>query len=384
MRLCSSCAGGLPAEAATWDISNLVIDGQPVQRSTVIAWLDTCYVTMYDRPYEEPKQHRQSVMAATQLYQLLAFADAVGSTRGVIRECVADLDKVRVQVTLGQQVGQLVLDSAPSYFERSRSNYDLTPPQAYLCQGQSSVPNFRVAPEHANEIVSSNANSNAAADVAAQLEQLLFIAHKLKLQELLQRVQAFITAAAAAAAVQPPHHDSCSAVYWRPLLPSSLLGPAVYSARVCDAAGYTQEQAAAALASKLHQVHLLGIANVKQRPILHLLDAKPAVFEFKAVEREQGIAGIASDSHVDVVLCLVGPAGAPTLKITTTTSSSSSSRTNSQTTAASMSAIPSLLISLQAMHKCPGVRLGGNIMLFFCVLVSWGRAALHGFAVASS
>jgi hypothetical protein len=49
MRLCSSCAGGLPAEAATWDISNLVIDGQPVQRSTVIAWLDTCYVIMYDR-----------------------------------------------------------------------------------------------------------------------------------------------------------------------------------------------------------------------------------------------------------------------------------------------------------------------------------------------
>lgn len=44
VRLCSSCAGALPAEAATWDISNLLIDGQPVQHSTVIRWLDLCYI----------------------------------------------------------------------------------------------------------------------------------------------------------------------------------------------------------------------------------------------------------------------------------------------------------------------------------------------------
>jgi hypothetical protein len=327
----------LPAEAATWDLSNLIIDGQALQRSTVIKWLDICYKAIHDRPYGDPKQqtqpatmairdcsvelfmeqlrkptqHMQPVISATQLYHLLAFADAVGSTRGVIRECVAVLDKLRVEVTVGEQVVQLGLDSTPSYFAMSRSKL----PDA-LFQGSNMVHSFSMAPEHVKQSVSPNTTSDAAAEVAAQVEQLLFIAHKLQLQDLRQRVHAFITAAAAAPVERV---DPVLAYRRRPLLSHSMLSPAVYSARVCEAAGYTQEQAAAAWASSLHQVQLLGMGNSQHRPLLKLVDSKPAAMEFKAELQDQDFAGIACNSQVDVVLDIAG--GRPTMKVTTSTTS---------------------------------------------------------------
>ncbi|WIA18907.1 hypothetical protein OEZ85_003579 [Tetradesmus obliquus] len=89
VRCCSTVAEGLPAEAAEWDLSNLLIDGQPVQRSTVIRWLNHWYMRvhniMFDKhlPYDE-------VLSAAALFQLLAFADSVGSGRGIIMACLSE------------------------------------------------------------------------------------------------------------------------------------------------------------------------------------------------------------------------------------------------------------------------------------------------------
>jgi hypothetical protein len=47
VQLFSQCAAGLPAKQAeddtAWDLGNVLIDGQPVARATVVAWLNACY-----------------------------------------------------------------------------------------------------------------------------------------------------------------------------------------------------------------------------------------------------------------------------------------------------------------------------------------------------
>jgi hypothetical protein len=46
VQLFSLCAAGLPAqpgEDAVWNLSNILIDGQPVSRATVVAWLNAAY-----------------------------------------------------------------------------------------------------------------------------------------------------------------------------------------------------------------------------------------------------------------------------------------------------------------------------------------------------
>jgi hypothetical protein len=47
VQLFSLCAAGLQAQQAendtVWDLSNMLIDGQPVARATVLAWLNACY-----------------------------------------------------------------------------------------------------------------------------------------------------------------------------------------------------------------------------------------------------------------------------------------------------------------------------------------------------
>jgi hypothetical protein len=47
VQLFSLCAAGLPAQAAgqdaVWDLSSLLIDGRPVSRATVVAWLNASY-----------------------------------------------------------------------------------------------------------------------------------------------------------------------------------------------------------------------------------------------------------------------------------------------------------------------------------------------------
>jgi hypothetical protein len=43
LRLFSSVARSLPQDAKEWELSNLVIDGQPETRPTVISWLNAVY-----------------------------------------------------------------------------------------------------------------------------------------------------------------------------------------------------------------------------------------------------------------------------------------------------------------------------------------------------
>jgi hypothetical protein len=330
-RLCSSRAGGLRAEAAAWDLSKLLMDGKPVQRSTVIRWLDLCYIAIHGRPFEEPNVQEQPVLTTTQLYQLLSFADAIGSTRGLVNAAIAELDQLRIQATLNGLAVQLELSDAPVWFELVSNHRPKV-----LHQGVDVT--YKVPKTADGMFAPASAVTGAAAEVAAQVEQLLFIARKLRLQELQQRVEAFITAAATAPVKQMqlslPWTNMSDVVV--PLLPQRIINALVYSQRVCEAGHQTVPHlpddastaaTAAAETSSLHHVCLLGATNmnVLRTPILQPVSSKPAALEFKATVQGSGFAGVASDSEVEVVVDFSD--GRPIAKITTT-SVSSSSRTN--------------------------------------------------------
>jgi hypothetical protein len=87
MRSCSTVAEGLPAEAAVWDLSNLLIHGQPVQRNTAVRWLNCCYMRMHEVWYDE-RLRFVDALSASELFKLLAFADSVESAKGIITACL--------------------------------------------------------------------------------------------------------------------------------------------------------------------------------------------------------------------------------------------------------------------------------------------------------
>lgn len=98
LRLGSSLARDLPPDTSTWDLSNLLIDGHAVSRHTVIAWLSIVYMQLEGETF--PGADRSPRPNAIELYQLLAFADAVGSIRGVLRACLP----MEIPPRFGEQV----------------------------------------------------------------------------------------------------------------------------------------------------------------------------------------------------------------------------------------------------------------------------------------
>lgn len=75
--MCDS-ARGLPAAAEEWDVSGLLLDGQPFSREIVSCWL-SCVNSLVDGPTVLGSQDIDQLSTVTGLTQVLAFADAVGS-----------------------------------------------------------------------------------------------------------------------------------------------------------------------------------------------------------------------------------------------------------------------------------------------------------------
>lgn len=94
----SSCARGLPADATEWDVSQLLIGGQSVQRETVIAWLNAANKPIHG--CEFVPQASSPVRSMSGLAQLLAFADAVGTSRGLLLAFDTDAATLQAQVQL--------------------------------------------------------------------------------------------------------------------------------------------------------------------------------------------------------------------------------------------------------------------------------------------
>jgi hypothetical protein len=110
LRASCSCARGLPLDSSTWDLSSFLIDGHPVSRDTVTAWLNVVYTLLDNKPFEEGTP--ASATNATRLYQLLAFTNAVGSRQGVLNACLAGLKELCFEVKTGDQALQLSVGEA--------------------------------------------------------------------------------------------------------------------------------------------------------------------------------------------------------------------------------------------------------------------------------
>ena len=89
VRSCSDVAYTLPASATVWDLSGILIEGQPVKRETVVEWLNLAYLALLGEPYEQ-QQDQPEITTAAGLYELLAFADSVASAPAIYRATVSD------------------------------------------------------------------------------------------------------------------------------------------------------------------------------------------------------------------------------------------------------------------------------------------------------
>jgi hypothetical protein len=105
LRACSSCARGLPVDAQEWDLSGLQVDGQPVSRATVEAWLACVDSVLAGSPLDGSRKEQLST--ATGLQQLLPFADAVGSLGGVMNACLSELKDLKLLVQVGSETIKL-------------------------------------------------------------------------------------------------------------------------------------------------------------------------------------------------------------------------------------------------------------------------------------
>jgi hypothetical protein len=180
----SSCVRGLSTEEV-WDISQLLVEGEPVQRQTVVAWLNIAYSQILMELFEQ--QDIKPECSMTGLSQLLAFADSVGSSRGLLHGCLSHVHALSVVVSIpaaasdsGQNdVQPLQLSSAGGYYWNSH--------HTVLRQA---------TPEDILDILHVCNKAEAAGiapQVATQTEQLLFLAHKLQLLPLQQKLHAFLT-----------------------------------------------------------------------------------------------------------------------------------------------------------------------------------------------
>jgi hypothetical protein len=182
----SSCIRGLPSEAEEWDISEILIEGQPVQRQTVVSWLNSAYSFALDEPFDQDAQPERSMPG---LAQLLAFADAIGSTKGLLRACLSDLVAVYAPVTVEHTEMVHMGELSPGSDEQANLSIN----GVYRWEGDR-TDLVEVGTGSMLSVGSEEEERVVVQQVATQVEQLLFIAHKLQLPALQQKLHDFLVA----------------------------------------------------------------------------------------------------------------------------------------------------------------------------------------------
>jgi hypothetical protein len=121
-----------------------------------------------------------------ELCKLLAFADAVGSTRGIILACLASfsVDSMTLTLQLAEQTSQLRMSRA-LYYQQCSTNSS-TENEVYLLAGKWSN---TVVTLH--DDLTKQQMGVLHEQLAVQLEQLLYLAHKLQLPILQQQALRF-------------------------------------------------------------------------------------------------------------------------------------------------------------------------------------------------
>lgn len=119
---CSKVAAALAEQGSgsgplIWDLGCLLVPPHslPVRRATVVAWLNSIYRAISSCDFEEQTEDTYTSCTASSLIELLAFADAVDTERGILLSCLPD-DLV-IRSSLGDQAVQLLTDGRSYCFD---------------------------------------------------------------------------------------------------------------------------------------------------------------------------------------------------------------------------------------------------------------------------
>lgn len=118
-RAFSNVAKALP-ETQQWNLSDILIDGEHVKRETVLQWLSALEQLTEHVP---PAEDSQTCTAAF-LYELLAFADAVGSRRGLLMACISNLPALELQLAVAEQQLRLPIEVGGFFFRQTADDSD--------------------------------------------------------------------------------------------------------------------------------------------------------------------------------------------------------------------------------------------------------------------
>jgi hypothetical protein len=147
----------------------------------VVAWLNAAYQHTYQADYEQQDNPARSMEG---LYQLLAFADAVGTTKGVLQACCSQLQLLQLHAQLGQTQVALLTDGTDYCFDSMSKRL----------RQQTNINADNSAVTGAPAAATAEEQRAFKQQVVAQTEQLLWLAYRLQLQPLAQRLQMFIRA----------------------------------------------------------------------------------------------------------------------------------------------------------------------------------------------
>ena len=199
LRMFSTCARGMPELFTEWDLDTFtVFDGAPPLPDVVAAWLEAVY-------WSEDAPHTPKTLQ--EVVPVLRFADAVGSPAAFMNALVDRITSswaLHITGIIGSSFMMPITATGPLYvalyakYEQCTicSVPDGTTTDTTYLEGLAPYPasplrkHFTVGtcnPSSANVM-----KKAAIKEAATQLEQLLFLAHSLKLDRLAQALHAFI------------------------------------------------------------------------------------------------------------------------------------------------------------------------------------------------
>lgn len=159
IRIFSSVAKELPADAQTWDVSGLKYNEEPFSRQCVSCWLNCSYSMLYG-PAELDADDTVSLSTAGGLLEILRFCQAVGSPNGVATAACSQVEQLKFCVPQPEPEEAIILPLNAGAFYGA---------DIYL--------------DGVRELV------------VAQTAELLLLAHLLRVQPLLDAVHSFVFSA---------------------------------------------------------------------------------------------------------------------------------------------------------------------------------------------
>ena len=167
----SGCARAVP-QGDQWNLTCLLLNGEPVSRKVLVAWLNSVYQHISGCTFEDQPE---AAPTADYLCQLLTFADAVSSSKPLISAIAAEFsDRLVVQGTLGGKEVQLRTSHGFYYFDREEP--------LRLTNGHPAFPVYMA------EAASEGEKTIFLDSIADQVEQLLYIGLRLQLSDFLQKM----------------------------------------------------------------------------------------------------------------------------------------------------------------------------------------------------